>query len=206
MTRGATARLFIAVGLPADVCGELFAWARAALAPAKARTAAVAPRLIDPELMHITLCFLGSRPTADIEPLGDTVSATLGEVGELSLGAPLWLPPRRPRTLTVEVHDERGELRALRDEVVGGIGEIGDPRPGGDGGGGGAEISSHRRFRPHVTVARMREGTAPRDRLLPPTPALSFAPTELVLFRSWLAPEGAHYEALASRPFRSSHE
>ncbi len=44
----------------------------------------------------------------------------------------------------------------------------------------------------------MREGAAPRERELPPTPALAFTPQDVVLYRSWLDPEGASYEALAS--------
>jgi hypothetical protein len=44
----------------------------------------------------------------------------------------------------------------------------------------------------------MRSNTAPRKRTLPPTPALSFLPNELILYRSWLSPEGANYEPLTS--------
>jgi hypothetical protein len=44
----------------------------------------------------------------------------------------------------------------------------------------------------------MRSGTAPQERDLSPTPSLSFVPEELVLYRSWLSPEGASYEPLAS--------
>jgi 2'-5' RNA ligase len=58
----------------------------------------------------------------------------------------------------------------------------------------------HHRFRPHVTVARMRQGHAPRERTLAPTPALSFVPRELVLYRSWLSDQGASYEPVAGVP------
>jgi hypothetical protein len=44
----------------------------------------------------------------------------------------------------------------------------------------------------------MRPDNAPRERLLPATPPLSFLPSELVLYRSWLSPEGASYEPLAA--------
>ena len=58
-----------------------------------------------------------------------------------------------------------------------------------------------RGFRAHVTLARMRDG--PRgpaaERVLPATPALSFTPASVVLYRSWLSPAGASYEALARR-------
>jgi hypothetical protein len=36
-------------------------------------------------------------------------------VEELAIGAPAWLPPRRPRVLAVEVGDPDGTLLALHD-------------------------------------------------------------------------------------------
>ncbi|MFI5010596.1 MAG: 2'-5' RNA ligase family protein, partial [Solirubrobacterales bacterium] len=132
---------------------------------------------------------LGARPVAEIERIVAVLGDCAREVGELSVGAPLWLPPRRPRALAVEVHDPEGDLArlhgALSETLAGSFGwEPEGRRP--------------KRFRPHITLARMREDAAPRERELPPTPALEFAPREVVLYRSWLAPEGASYEALAS--------
>jgi 2'-5' RNA ligase len=138
--------------------------------------------------MHLTLCFLGSRPTSEIEPLGDAVSACGRAVGELALGAPLWLPPRRPRVLAVEVHDKTGELQALKEDVLAALVAVCE-----------LELQrERRRFRPHVTVARLHERARPRERQLAPTPALSFLPESLALYRSFLAAEGATYEALTS--------
>jgi 2'-5' RNA ligase len=181
------ARLFVAVDLPALVRERLTAWAKTAVAGVFAERGAM-PRLILPESMHVTLCFLGNRPTSEIGPLGDAVRTCGRAVGELSLGAPLWLPPRRPRALAVEVRDEDGALRALKDDVLDALMAVCE-----------AELASERkRFRPHVTVARLRERTRPRERRLAPTPALSFEPESLALYRSFLARDGATYEALAS--------
>jgi RNA 2',3'-cyclic 3'-phosphodiesterase len=185
MTRVATARLFVAVDPPASVCMELARWARGAASAARASGGEL--RLLEYELLHVTLCFLGERPVGEIEAIGEAVAACAAPVGELSLGAPLWLPPRRPRTLAVELHDdERGSLRALRDEVARALAGVCDFEP------------ERRRFRAHITVARMRAGHAPRDRALPATPQLSLHPRALALYRSWLSPSGASYEALAS--------
>ena len=105
---------------------------------------------------------------------------------ELETGAPLWLPPRRPRALAVEVHDPHGQLAALQAGVARALCEAMDPpapRP-------------PRRFRAHVTVARSR--AAPRRGAeLPATPQLGFRVGEAVLYRSRLDPSGARYEALA---------
>ncbi|HLH13718.1 MAG TPA: 2'-5' RNA ligase family protein, partial [Solirubrobacteraceae bacterium] len=64
-------------------------------------------------------------------------------------------------------------------------------------------LPERRRFRPHVTVARVRRGAArgsrsSGERALPPTPRASFHAGEVVLYRSWLEPQGARYEELAS--------
>jgi 2'-5' RNA ligase len=151
--------------------------------------------VLDPELLHVTLCFLGSRPVGEIDLLAAQLGACGGPVGELSVGAPLWLPTRHPRALAVELHDEGEKLGRLQASVVGALEEV-TPEAFGEKPRSGAK----RHFRPHVTVARMGRGQAPQERALPPTPALSFLPTELILYRSWLSPEGASYEAVARHP------
>lgn len=184
MTRGATARLFVAVDLPASARAELARWARAAAASARAGGGHV--RLIAPESLHATLCFLGSTPVAEIDAIADVVAGAATAVGDLSLGAPAWLPTRHPRALAVELHDDaQGTLATLRADLVRSLVAIGSLEP------------EHRRFRPHVTVARLRAREAPHERALPATPALAFIPRAVVLYRSWLGPTEASYEALA---------
>ncbi len=196
MSRGATARLFAAVDPPERVREELCAWARGALGAAQGRrSGAQRPvRLLAPELLHLTICFLGSRPVEEIEAILGALKDGATPVGELSIGAPLWLPPRRPRALAVELHDPRGELARLHDEVRDAIALATGWEP--EGAGSQAHPPRRRRFRPHITLARMREDAAPRARELPPTPQLAFMPEQLILYRSWLSPEGAEYEAL----------
>jgi 2'-5' RNA ligase len=194
--RSSTARLFVAVDPPADVCEQLAAWARAGTRELSRRSG-VPLRVLDAELLHVTLCFLGNRPVEEIERIAAQLVACGGPAGELSVGAPLWLPPRRPRTLAVELHDEDGRLAGLQEELAAAVEQRDDSS---HGHGHPLTPTKHRRFRPHVTVARMRSSSVPRERTLPPTPALSFVPSELILYRSWLSPEGANYEALAACP------
>jgi RNA 2',3'-cyclic 3'-phosphodiesterase len=191
MTNVHTARLFVAVDPPAEVCEELAAWARMAvrgLSVHGGKSALV--RVLDPELLHVTLCFLGNRPVEEIAAIGACLEECAASVGELSIGAPLWLPPRRPRALALEVRDGAGGgLAALHQALVRALARA-----------CGYE-EEPRRFRAHVTLARMREGPRGQDgaRVLPPTPALSFTPESVVLYRSWLSSAGASYEALATR-------
>ena len=89
------------------------------------------------------------------------------------------------------MHDPGGGLARLHSSLLGALGEAIGWQP------------ERRRFLAHLTVARIGRGAslphAERgESLLPATPALSFTPEEVVLYRSWLRPEGACYEALAS--------
>jgi 2'-5' RNA ligase len=231
MARAATARLFAAVDPPAAVREQLAAWARevsgamrgqaggldggsGAHAGRAGRTQDAKLRLLAPETMHVTLCFLGARPVAEIDALAAALEqCEIPEAGELSLGAPLWLPPRNPRSLALEIGDGEGWLGRLQRAIVEAFARAIAWEP------------DRRRFRAHVTVARIGRGKPSRwsragrsaggrragagngggeeadarGPFLPPTPQLSFTPGAVVLYRSWLDRQGASYEALAAR-------
>jgi len=187
----AAARLFVAVDPPASVREQLAGWARgvrASLGSGRGSGGRDALRLVDADSLHLTLCFLGDRPVGEIDALAHALRSCREESCELSVGAPLWLPPRRPRALAVEIDDPDGELAGIQPRVSEAMSEAGGWEP------------QRRRFRAHVTVARMREGAlgASYARPLEPTPQMRFAPGSIVLYRSWLSPGGATYEALES--------
>jgi RNA 2',3'-cyclic 3'-phosphodiesterase len=193
MSRGAVARLFVAVDPPSQACEELAAWTRGASAGLGLRAGKGGRpplRLLAPETLHLTLCFLGSRPVAEIETIAGALSSGRGPVGELRVGAPVWLPPRRPRALAVEVHDDAGELTALQAELSRAIAAVSGWEP------------ERRRLRAHITLARIGARVLLRssrdESSLPATPPLRFTPAALILYRSWLSPAGASYEPLAS--------
>ncbi len=172
---------------------ELSEWARLVASRARADGAARGMlRLLDPSSMHVTLCFLGSRPVGEVDVLADALSACPARPFELAVGAPWWLPPRRARALAVEVHDRSGELARTQERVSAALAGASSWQP------------ERRRFRPHITLARVRHGgrghrandRAARAQPLPATPRLSFTPDAIVLYRSWLAPQGASYEAI----------
>jgi 2'-5' RNA ligase len=188
MSRGVTARLFVAVELPLWVREWLSEWARSVADASPGRRGGM--RALPVQSLHLTLCFLGSRPVGEIAALAGAVSSYEGPVCELSLGAPLWLPVRRPRALAVEVHDPEGELACAQSDLS------------------EALVRAGRRFRPHITLVRIGRGAHARRGShgdhppaslppLPATPGLDFAPEAIVLYRSWLGADGASYEALA---------
>lgn len=182
-------RLFVAVDPPAAVAAELAGWARAQ------RGQGAGLRLVAPDAIHLTLAFLGERPVVDVEPITRALAEAVGEwtlAGEsgsvaLELGAPAWLPLRHPRALAVEVRDPSGRLRALRDAV----GVALEAAVGWE-----AEL---RTFRAHLTVGRL-SGRSEVPASLDPTPSGEFGVAEAVLYRSFLDPAGARYEALERVP------
>jgi RNA 2',3'-cyclic 3'-phosphodiesterase len=142
-------------------------------------------RSIEPHALHVTLCFLGGRPVDDI----DRIAAVCETVGsspavELSLGAPVWLPARRPRAIGIELVDRQHLLSDLQ-------GAISDALRG-----GGWYEPETRPFLAHITLARLRKGTHLRRAELPPPSPLRLTCSAMTLYRSHLESDGARYEAL----------
>jgi RNA 2',3'-cyclic 3'-phosphodiesterase len=174
-------RLFVALDLPPD--------ARAALGAFRDRAA-------DPELwrplgddsLHLTLAFLGHRPESDVERVAAVLRRPPGPAPRLVLGSALALPPRRPRVLGAAIDDPDGTLALLQEGLTVGLEKA------------GAYAPEARRFRPHVTVARLRPGArAPRTAVPAPAP-LEFHGAAVTLYESRLRRSGAGYEVLSSIP------
>ncbi len=139
-----------------------------------------------PEALHLTLCFLGSLEIADIRPISDACAAAVSgaEPPELSFGQAIWLPPRRPGVLAVEIGDASGALAGLQAALAGALSA------------GGWYAPEARRFLGHVTVARVARGARVRGVALDSPSAARFAAASVTLYRSRLQRSGARYEAL----------
>ena len=186
-----TIRAFLAVELPEAVTaalGELVG----PLSVAGLRGV----RLVRPEGIHLTLKFLGDIDEDQVGPIADAVSrivetqppsaVELGDVGAFPNG-------ERPRVLWVGLTGQTGPLLRLQADIAESLVPLGFER-------------ERRPFSPHLTVARLRDGTAPLDRRRA-SDALSAAPLRrglsipvesVSLIRSILRPGGAEYERLAS--------
>jgi RNA 2',3'-cyclic 3'-phosphodiesterase len=190
------ARLFVALDLPGAVREALVAWRTPLLAAWEREL-----RPVPVAALHVTLCFLGSLPLDDADAIGAAVvrAVTVGgahssgvgaggpPVGGLALGAPLWLPRRRPHALTLALADRDGALGRLQGELAAALAA------------GGWFDAEERPFLPHVTVARVRRSGDPRAlarQELAEPPPLAFAGEAVALYRSHLGRGGARYEAL----------
>jgi len=196
---GERARLFVALEVPAEVRRALAAWTREHTAGVQGL------RPVAAESLHVTLCFLGSRPVAEVGEIAAACTEAVSGLpaAPLTVGRALWLPPRRARVLTVELGDQEGRLAAVQSAVAQALAE------------GGFYEPETRPFLAHVTVARVRrdgrpprrggesrDGRAPRDRAprgeLPAPASTRFTADRVTLFQSRLGGGPARYEALSS--------
>jgi len=189
------ARLFVALDLPGAVRARLVEWQREALGDP-------ALRAIDPDALHVTLCFLAYRPERDIEP----IARLMREIERRSVtmrfeADPVAAPRSRPRLFAVDAPSD--EAVALQAELSDRLEAERFYRP------------EKRPFWPHVTVARVKpERRTPSDRRRrrrnrpalverPPTALPSallepFEASRVTLYRSFLRPAGAEYVPLAT--------
>jgi 2'-5' RNA ligase len=175
----ARARLFVALELPAAAKTALVDFRDAALG-------SVADlRLIGADALHLTLCFLGSRPPEEIGPIAGAC-ASLARTGPrgLTLGEAVWLPVRRPSVVAVTIADAAGALAQLQSAVARALHS------------GGWYEPEARPYLPHVTIARVRRGPRVRSIDLPAPEPVSLDGAPLTLFRSRLGGAGPRYEPL----------
>ena len=185
-----TVRAFIAVELTDQAKNAL-----AGVAEHLTRARIRGLRTVSPEGIHLTLKFLGNVPTDRTERIVAEVSRVTREHGPFSVeldGVGVFPSKARPRVLWVGLGGDlpaQADLHRKLEVRLAGLGFAPDTRA----------------FSPHLTVARVRDGTAEPDRRLaaealfsaPFDPGLRVAVEAISLMRSVLHPEGARYDRLA---------
>jgi 2'-5' RNA ligase len=167
-------RLFCALRLPDDVLDELGEWGRTHL---------VRGRVVARENLHVTLAFLGSRPSEDVEPVGEALRAAAAAVGPIGFHADRYRETRSVGMVVLE--DETGAAGELARDLHERLRRLGVYEP------------EKRPWLAHVTVVRFRQPV----RLRPPVPPLrAFSPSDAAVYHSVLRSTGARYEVLDSFP------
>jgi RNA 2',3'-cyclic 3'-phosphodiesterase len=183
---GTTIRTFVALELPAEVVKQADA------VQAELKRAGLRLRWVRTQHMHLTLRFLGDiaperstavvaamqRAAADVHPLTLTVQ-----------GLGVFPGIRKPRILWIGLGGQLDAVTALRqglDDILAESGFVRENKP----------------FKPHLTLARIKEPVDSRFFLQAIETCGRFAPVcfqveEMVLFRSDLRPDGAVYTPLA---------
>ena len=188
-------RLFVAVELHEEVLTA----AEALISDVRGRAARLAPAAritwLTRERLHLTLAFIGELPESQMPPLvialGEAADSPAFAIRIAGLGA---FPPRgRPRVLWAGITEGHDLLVAAASRVAAALSSCG-------------VRSEERPFRPHLTLARVREPAALRaDALFAGLEATVVGSTPvgaITLFQSRLSPAGSQYGVLARVPLR----
>lgn len=174
-------RLFVGIPLPDDVRADLSALSGGL----------PGARWVPAENIHLSLRFIGEVQGADAADIDDALQAVQSPAFELRI-AGLGCFDRRGRVHAVWAGVERSEpLARLQAKVESALVRCGlEPE--------------HRKFKPHVTLARLKNGAAePVSRYLEAHNGFAAGPftvDRFTLFRSHLGGDGARYEALCDYP------
>ena len=188
-----TIRAFIAIELSPEVKSAL-----ADLVEKLRRAHVPGLRLVRPEGIHLTLKFLGNVPEDQVEPIVAAVSrvAQSHRAIALELGDAGAFPNQdASRVLWVGVEGDLMPLVSLQKQVDAALASLGFAR-------------DKRDFSPHLTVARIRDGTSSTDRRQAAEALLSagigtgfrIEVSSVSLIQSTLLPDGAVYDRLATMP------
>ena len=167
-------RLFCALRLPDSPLDRLERWQSGHL-----REGRVVPR----EHLHVTLAFLGSRPSTELAAVAEALGEAAGQAGEIAFSAGRYRETRSVGMVVLE--DETGEGARLAAALFDRLERL------------GVYEREGRPWLPHITVLRFRS----RPGLDPPVQDLGrFRPSDAAVYMSALRPTGAQYRVLESVP------
>ena len=165
-------RIFCALRLPDAALDTLSAWQAREL-----RDGRIVPR----EHLHLTLAFLGHRPTEELEPIAGALRESAAAAEPIRL-----LPERYRETRSVGMLVLR-DLEGTATRLAEGLFDLLQ--------GLGVYERERRAWLPHVTVLRFRRP----PRLRPPLPELGeVVPSDAAVYISQLGPKGAEYFVVES--------
>lgn len=165
-------RLFLALRLPDEMLDEIEQWQRDQLPNV---------RLVPRENLHVTLAFLGDRPSGERDTIVGALRDATAAASAIRLTAVRYRETRSVGMAVLE--DEGGNAAALAGDLQERLERLGVYRREG------------RPWLPHLTVARWRE----RPHLGPEPPARrTFVPSDAAAYLSRLRSGGARYEVLES--------
>ena len=188
-----TLRVFVAIELPSQVEDAL-----SGVVQHLERARINGLRTVRADRVHLTLKFLGEVPEVLVSEIIDEMAQAVVKQDPFTLvfgGFGAFPSEAKPRVLWVAVQGDLSALLELQDAVEGALERMGIKR-------------ERRRFDPHLTVARIREGATGADRQRAVDTLLStrlvteprFTVDSVSLIRSILQAGGASYRCLARMP------
>lgn len=183
-------RTFIAVEVPLEVMS------RAIQVSERLQIAQAKVSWVKADNLHLTLKFLGDVPDNELNDVCAAVkaaAATLSAFEAMIRGVGAFPNVRRPRTIWLGVEKGRDQLIELFEAIEDHLHPLGFRRDG-------------RRFRPHLTIGRVRSITAANEELAEliqkraETEFGMIIVDEITVFSSLLTPQGAVHHPLGHGP------
>ncbi len=176
-------RLFIAIDLPCEITDRM-RQPQEALKQSQARLS-----LVNTEIIHLTLKFLGDIPEGKVDAIKNALAGIRFPSFDLMVGCVSGNPPRQPRVLWCDAKDGgmSGKLHGRVEDALEPLGIPRDSRP----------------YRPHVTIARVRQFDTTLISCLRNLPPDEFGTCRVRAFqlkKSTLTPQGPLYETLLEVP------
>jgi 2'-5' RNA ligase len=153
---------------------------------------------VDPQHLHYTLKFLGEIHLRDVPEICRAIEKAvrpLESFRAVAAGAGAFPDPERPRTVWLGITDGQEEFVTLHDTVEDALDKLGFRR-------------EHRRFRPHLTLGRVRQSPTGIEELGQLVQqhrdfiAGELYVGEVKIFSSVLTKDGPHYTPLGSAELR----
>lgn len=189
-----TYRTFVAVELPVPVVR------RATQLAEQLSTSQALVKWVEPESFHITLKFLGEVSPEGIAAIGRAIQRGVCSLPPFECeyrGAGAFPSAERPRTVWLGTRAGTEEFVQLHDAIDEQLGQLG-------------YRMEHRRFRPHVTLGRVRRsflGLRALGQLIAEHAdfeAGTARVSQVIVFSSRLTRQGPQYKQLASIPLGNS--
>jgi 2'-5' RNA ligase len=149
-----------------------------------------AVRWVKPELMHLTLAFLGEVSQGFLESAKNQLSEVALRHGTFATqlkGLGAFPSPSRARVVWIGTEQGKGDVCSLQEDVVKALSSVGYQ-------------PERRPFSPHLTIGRLRMPDDVSKAAAVQFVSGSFVIDRVVLFRSVLGPAGPVYTALAEFP------
>lgn len=176
-------RAFIAIDLPAAL-QEALSLVQEPLQKAPGRLA-----IVDPSLLHVTLKFLGEVSPVQVARVSEQLKSLEFPAYSALIRGISANNPNRPRVIWAVVEDG-GKTATLAGMIDSALESIGVPR-------------ETRPFRPHITIARVKEFHPGIPGALLPLSRWNYGEIDvcrIVLKKSTLTPRGPIYETLTEVP------
>lgn len=154
------------------------------------------------EKLHLTMKFLGDTSEEQLQKLIEAVEKTARKISESDFqisdfrfqisNTGVFPTPKKARILWLGLVDERGSLTKINEILEAECERAGFER-------------ENRRFKPHLTIARLREPQFSRDlvekHLQNEFEPVEFEVSEIVIYESKLQPSGSIYSKVSSFEF-----